>query len=198
MIAALLAALAAWLAIPARVRPSRPVGAGRPAVRGIRHDRVGALTALAAELRAGAPPQRALLAGGRTWPRARDAASRGADIAMALEEDGDASLAACWRVAERSGAGLARSVERLAAAERDADEVRGQLRAQLAAPRSSARVLATLPLIGIAMGAALGAEPIAWLAGTPAGRACALLAIALTVAGLAWIARIAASVERML
>lgn len=197
MIAALLAALAVWLAVPARVRPLRLI-AGPAAAPRARSDRAGALTALAAELRAGAAPQRALVICGQPWPRAREAAARGAEIAAALEEDGDTPLAACWRVAERSGTGLARSIDRLAAVERDAEHVRGELRAQLAAPRSSARVLATLPLIGIAMGAALGADPLTWLASTAAGRACALLAVALTIAGLAWIAHIASRVERSL
>lgn len=198
MTAAILAAVAAWLLFPGpgrlrtRVRFSGTRASASP-------PRVLALGALAAELRAGRAPAQAMReCAGPTWPRTRLAAEHGTDISCALDDDGEPALAACWRISEGAGAGLANSVDRLAAAERDAARVRDEVRAQLAAPRASARVLAILPIIGIAMGAALGADPMTFLLGSGWGRMCMVLAAGFVIAGLAWTSRLATTVERML
>jgi tight adherence protein B len=73
-----------------------------------------------------------------------------------------------------------------------------QLEAQLAGPRATARMLATLPLIGLAMGMLMGADPLQWLLGTAPGLLCLLGGALLTVAGMAWTGRIATAVERQL
>jgi tight adherence protein B len=176
----------------------------------VRTRAIQALGALATELEAGQSPRAAIrrCAGvPPTWPAAAGAAQFGGDVAEALVADARASplvgdllrdLAACWRVAERSGAGLAVAVARLAQAARTAEDVRVDLEAQLAAPRATARLLGLLPALGIGFGVMLGAEPLAWLTGTGVGRLCLATGVALTLTGLWWTGRIAAAVERQL
>ena len=67
--------------------------------------------------------------------------------------------------------------------------------AQLAGPRATAVLLALLPVFGLAMGNALGADPLAVLVGTPVGRGCLVLGLLLEVAGLLWTARITRRAE---
>ena len=167
---------------------------------------IQAVAALAAELVAGQPPLAAVVrASGDppVWPRARAAARRGGDVAAALQLDAAqhpmlAQVAACWRAGSDSGAGLAAAVSRVAEAARAAEDVRVDLEGQLAGPRASARMLAVLPLVGIGFGLMLGGDPVAWLLTSTPGRLCLLAGVLLTVAGVWWTGRIAASVERLL
>lgn len=210
LIAAVLAALAAWLAFPdhpagvgggrdARVRAWVRRRAARPPLSSA--DIATALGALAAELSAGRGLDDALVAcrpAAQLWPRAVAAARAGGDVAAALVQDDAPALAACWRVAGSSGAGLAAAIAGIAAHERDASAVRTRLAAELAAPRASARMLAALPLVGLTMGVLMGAEPLDFLLGSWPGRGLLLAAGLLTVGGLAWSGRIVRSVERQL
>ena len=165
---------------------------------------LAALVALAAELRAGLPPQLALVhASTDMWPTAIAAVRLDGDVATALRQDAvDApvlrSLAACWEAGSAAGSGLADAVDRLAASHRAAEEIRGELEVQLAGPRATARMLSGLPLIGIALGVLLGADPLGFLLGSPVGFACLAIGIALTVVGMWWTNRIAARVEARL
>ena len=70
-------------------------------------------------------------------------------------------LATAWLVCETTGGRLAAPVARLAGGWRDEEQVRREVRAQLAGPRATAVLLAGLPLVGLAMGTALGADPVA-------------------------------------
>jgi tight adherence protein B len=56
-------------------------------------------------------------------------------------------------------------------------------------------LLALLPAFGLAMGSALGADPLDVLAGTPLGLGCLALGLMLETAGLLWTARITRSAE---
>jgi tight adherence protein B len=165
-----------------------------------------AFTALASELRAGHPPEVALRnAGGDpcVWPTALSAARCGADITQALRIDAEShpaitALAACWRVGSVSGSGLARTVEELARSGRASEETRVQLDAHLASARSSIRVLAALPFLGIAMGTVLGATPLTWFGTSQVGFGALCGGLALTAIGLWWSRRITRSVEQLL
>src|SRR5688500_4109318 len=163
-------------------------------------------SALGAELRSGATARDALIAASSDVPSvdhlAAVAAAPHGDVAQALrttaERSGGAGLrrlAACWQVSERSGSGLAPSVSRLATTLRDEEQVRREVAAQLAGPRATAVVLALLPVFGLAMGNALGANPMGVLVGTPVGRACLVLGLLLEVGGLLWTARITRRAE---
>jgi tight adherence protein B len=163
---------------------------------------------LVAELRAGADPVGALVVSAAAAPRpvvprAVAAARGGGDVAEALAADAASSellrgVGACWAVAQGSGAGLAAALLSLADAAREAERVRRELHAGLAEPRATAVVLAGLPVLGLVMGAALGADPLAWLLGTVAGRAVLALGVLLEVVGAWWAWRIAARLEDQL
>ncbi len=167
---------------------------------------IGALAALAAELRAGQPPPVALVAAEGAedaWPAGLAAVRMDADVAAALREDGVRapavrSLAACWEVSAHTGAGLTAAVEQLAATARAAEEIRGQLATQLAGPRATAKTLALLPVIGLVMGQLAGVDPLGWLLTTPMGLVCLAAGIGLDVLGLLWTRRIATRIEEQL
>ena len=157
--------------------------------------------ALAAELEAGAPPRVALVAaaeGLATFdPLATVAESTYGDVSTVLTSlarapgcEGLARVAACWRLCERSGVGLAVAVGRLADALRDDEQVRRETAAQVAGPRATGVMLALLPLFGLAMGSALGAAPLRLLFHTPAGLLLVGSAAVLEVLGLVWMSRI--------
>ena len=65
----------------------------------------------------------------------------------------------------------------------------------LASARATARLVALLPLGTLAMASGLGASPWSFLVDSPVGAACLLAGVGLVVGGLAWIDRIAGSVE---
>ncbi|MEU9718863.1 hypothetical protein [Streptomyces sp. NPDC047976] len=170
--------------------------------------------AVVGELRAGAQPGGALTvairrtAAGPGGPGAAEAgvlaaAAFGGDVAGALHQAarepgarGLAGMAACWRVSVDGGAGLAAGLDRLEGAlraERDREE---SLRAQLAGARSTTVVLALLPLVGLLMGTALGADPLRVLLHSPVGWGCLLAGGLLEALGLLWCRRIVRTGER--
>ena len=209
--------------LPTETRPAVPTGhrpVRSPALSGLRwNDPTGRraaarrraavielCSALGAELRSGATARDAMIAASRDIAAvehlAAVAAAAHGDVAQVLrataEREGGAGLrrlAACWQVSERSGSGLAPSVSRLAATLRDEEQVRREVAAQLAGPRASAVLLALLPVFGLAMGNALGANPLGMLVGTPLGRGCLVLGLVLEAAGLLWTARITRGAE---
>ncbi|WP_037663434.1 type II secretion system F family protein, partial [Streptomyces aurantiacus] len=130
------------------------------------------------------------------------AARFGGDVPAALREaardpgaEGLLGLTACWRVAVDRGAGLAAGLDRLEAALRAERDQRADLRAQLAGSRSTALMLAGLPLLGLLMGAALGADPLRVLFHTGAGLGCLLVGGLLEGAGVWWALRIVRKAE---
>ena len=183
-------------------------GAGlRAYVRGVRRRRVSqraavlpdVLRSFAAELRAGRMPEQALQAVARHAPAElapslrsiAQVAASGGDVAEQLRAEareggeGLALLAACWAVAERGGAPLAPSVERMADALQDQLAVRSRVAAELAGPRSTALILCLLPVAALGMAHSIGADPLAVLR-SPLGWGCAGVGVPLLVAGLAW------------
>ncbi|MEU6944259.1 hypothetical protein ABZ957_03285 [Streptomyces sp. NPDC046316] len=203
--------VAGALAVPLTGRRLRARALRRE--REARSDAVVALCgAVAAELRAGRQPARALLFGvGATealGPREEAevvaAARFGGDVAQALRSvarqdgaDGLAGLAACWQVAVDGGAGLASGLDRLEAALREHRDQRERLRAQLAGAWATVAVLAVLPAVGLVLGTALGARPLYVLFHTPVGLGCLAVGTALEAAGLWWAARIVRGGERL-
>ncbi|MFE0630358.1 type II secretion system F family protein [Streptomyces sp. NPDC058864] len=176
---------------------------------------VGALcAAVAGDLRAGLAPSAALAGalGREGWPQHPGlsdaalpllaAARFGGDVPAALRAaarlegaEGLSGVAACWQVAVDGGAGLADGLDRIAAALRAERDQREDLRAQLAAPRSTVALLALLPVFGLVLGTGLGADPLGTLLRTPAGLGCLVAGGLLEWAGLAWTARIVRTAE---
>ena len=223
MLAAALAATAAWLAVRGPMRPPYSLDSARRLLSAMqrrmlsrrRRTQVRAalresLAEVVADVRAGQPPERALTRAladrdAALAPRTLAAARWGGDVVEALRDDARvashpllASAAACWSVAATQGAGLADALDRLVAQDRRAEEVRRQLEAHLAAPRATARMLALLPAFGLVLGIAVGGDPVGWLLGTPLGVACLVLGLLLIALGLLWATRIAARTERLL
>jgi tight adherence protein B len=177
---------------------------------------VGELCAtLAGDLRAGLPSHAALIGAVQYagWPDRADlvecatlllaAARFGGDVPAALRAaaqqpgtEGLAAVAACWQVAADGGVALADGLDRIADALRAERDQRDNVRAQLAGPRSTAVMLALLPVVGLALGAGLGADPLRVLLDTPAGLGCLLAGGLLEWAGLAWTARIVHAAEK--
>ncbi|MEU2232464.1 type II secretion system F family protein [Streptomyces vietnamensis] len=201
--------LAGALAVPLVGRRLR--AAGRRKEREARAERVVALCgAVVGELRAGWQPAQALSfaaretgALGAAEASVLAAARFGGDVPEALRRaarqdgaDGLAGMAACWQVAVDGGAGLADGLDRLEAALREHHEQRDRLRAELAGAWATVTVLALLPAAGLALGAALGADPLRVLLHTPAGLGCLAVGGALEAAGLWWAARIVRGGER--
>ncbi|MFV5992881.1 type II secretion system F family protein [Streptomyces sp. NPDC056231] len=171
---------------------------------------VGLCGAVVGELRAGHEPGQALLvavrgtgAMGAVEAAVSAAARFGGDVPGALGQaarepglEGLAGLAACWRVAVDGGAGLAAGLDRLEGALRAERRRREELRAQLAGAWSTVAVLALLPVLGLGLGAALGAAPLRVLLHSPAGLCCLLVGGLLETAGLCWACRIVRAGER--
>ncbi|MEO3752621.1 type II secretion system F family protein [Streptomyces sp. B6B3] len=163
---------------------------------------------LAGEVRAGLAPVAALAAAdwaplGEPAAGVPAAARYGGDVPAALRAgaeqpgaEGLRGVAACWQVAVDGGASLAAGLERVAAALRAERDQREELRAQLAGPRATVLTLATLPVFGLLLGAAMGAQPLRELLHTPAGLGCLAVGALLEWAGLAWTAAIIRSAER--
>ena len=134
------------------------------------------LAALAADLRAGlvSAPLTAAPAGGRI-----------AELTSSV-----------WRLAEHTGAPAADLVERIEADARAADRAAASAAAQAAGAQATALLLAGLPLGAIALGVAIGADPVRVLLHTPIGAACAIVAVLLQGGGLLWADRLALGVAR--
>lgn len=160
---------------------------------------------LASDLRAGRVPLDALDGAATVCPElaaAVSAARLGGDVPDVLDEvaalpgaSGLRALGAAWRVAEQSGAAFAGVAERVADALRGDELVRRQVSAGLAGARATARLLAGLPVLGLGLGYAVGADPLRFLGGTPIGWLCLILGILLAATGLAWVERLADSCE---
>ena len=102
-------------------------------------------------------------------------------------------MAAVWTVSERSGAPAAAVLDRVEQDLRTAERQRREVAAQLAGARSTAALLAVLPLLGIGLGAAMGAQPLHVLFGTGRGQVALLVGAGLDALGLLWTARIVAA-----
>jgi len=102
-------------------------------------------------------------------------------------------LAAVLRIAGELGLSPVESVARLADVEAASATSRLETRVALAGARATARMLAALPLGGVALAALVGASAPAFLFGTLAGQCCLLLGACAEAAGLLWVQRLVAS-----
>jgi tight adherence protein B len=170
--------------------------------------------ALAAELRAGRALAEAFAAGVQAGPtRLSDAlqsavavGQRGdnGDLADAVARvaetpgcDGLRAVVACWRVAAASGAALAPAIDRVADALQDEIDLSREVASIMAGPRATVHVLAGLPVIGLLLGTAIGARPIAFLLGSVLGVGCVFGAVVLDALGIVWSRRIARRAARL-
>ncbi len=167
---------------------------------------LAAVRLIVAELEAGSPPPAALRAGSVSAPRYASALTRAAAVA---ESGGDPTaaflsgggaelvpLAHAWRVGTRCGAPIADVLARVAADLADQEAQRSAVTVVLAGPRSTAALLAGLPVVGLALGAAMGARPAPFLLGDPGGRLLCCLGVVLDAAGVFWTQRLMSRAQR--
>ena len=160
-----------------------------------------ALAGFAADLRAGRPVHESAVAAGRACPDELTAEALGRALRIPEADPGPAAGSAAWteavtriaagvRLSTRTGCSLA------AVACAVEDDLRSRLRQQqdlrtaLAAPQASAFLLAGLPLLALAMGSGIGAEPWRVLSTTPLGNLLLVVGAGLEVSGLAWSSRL--------
>jgi tight adherence protein B len=189
--------------VPGRAWPERArrrLMRGRAAARN-RRCLIALADALCAELRSGAVPRDALWRAARDEPPfaavAAAARSPAGDVVATLREQATlpggaaaADLATAWLVCEATGGRLAPAVSRLAVGWRDEEQVRREVSAQLAGPRATAILLAALPVVGLLMGGALGADPVALLWQPSMALFVVVPGVLLEAAGVLWTARI--------
>jgi tight adherence protein B len=170
----------------------------------------GALDVLVGELRVGAHPVAAfsVAAGevdGVVSASLRAVAARarlGADVAAGLRSVAKRSslpahwerLAVCWQLAQEHGLAIATLMH---AAQRDIVErehFSARTDAGMTGARTTAAVLAGLPLLGVGLGELIGAEPLSFLLSGGAGGWLLVTGVTLACAGLLWSDRITARV----
>jgi len=149
---------------------------------------------VAAQVRAGVPP-------GAAWSGVLGTAVErqvpDVDMVVAAVHDGARggsalrararAVVAGAHVAAETGAPLADVLEHLADAVASDAEQAGELAAALAGPRATARVLTSLPVLGLLVGSAMGARPWQVLTDGGLGSALGVMGVALVVAGRAWV-----------
>ncbi len=151
-----------------------PSAAWAAAASGLGDDPVGqALRAAAAAGAQGHPVSAAL--------RRRPATGLRAGELRAL-----AALASTWQVQEATGAPVADLLARTAAALRADADAELARRSAMAAPAATARVLVALPLLGLALGMAVGADPLHVMVSTRAGQVSAVTGVVAAVTGWWW------------
>ncbi|MDX6275501.1 MAG: tight adherence protein [Frankiales bacterium] len=145
------------------------------------------------------------LAAGSVWEVAvrRAAAGTAGELAGRLTEAADVrhalvlaadlpgaealrALNAVGALSEQTGAAAAQLVDRVGAAIRAETRSRRAVEVELAPALATTRLLAGLPLVGLLMGGALGADTVHVLVRTRPGLACFAVAAGLEVAGLLW------------
>ena len=168
-----------------------------------------ALGGRVAELRAGAHPGDAVRAAAgshagrvpddldRALSEVAAAASLGGEVAVALRAAGPASLrswlgrlADAWSLADRYGIPLADLLEAVRSDTEPRVRFAAEVQARLAGPRATAAVLAGLPLLGLALGQAVGAAPLRVLSDTAVGQLLLVLGTGLACAGVWWSGRL--------
>jgi tight adherence protein B len=161
---------------------------------------VEAVFALAAELRAGRPPSRALaLVATQSGVLSRPLGAAAAAVASGAsatdelrriaDQPGGAgwrSVAAVWEVTSHAGGPVADVLDRLGEV-LDADrQARAALAAAMAGSRATMLLLASLPAFGMVLGQALGAHPVRVLLQSPLGWMLLAAAAVLDALGVLW------------
>jgi tight adherence protein B len=154
------------------------------------------LGALAADLRSGRPLDAATEAAVAACADAETAAALARALRAPAAAPGpgqDEELTAALRriaggvlLSVRTGCSLAAVTAAVEDDLRARHRLRLELRTATAGPRASARLLAGLPVLGLAMGSGVGADPWQVLTTTASGQVLMVVGTALELAGLSW------------
>jgi tight adherence protein B len=156
--------------------------------------------ALASELRAGRPPGRAIALVAASSALLRQSLAEAAAAVDAGARPGDElgrvaavpgcfglqAVAAAWTVTESAGGAVADVVDRLGEVLETERQARDALAAALAGPRATMLLLAGLPLLGLALGTSLGADPVRLLVHRPLGWLLLAVGATLDALGVLW------------
>ena len=172
----------------------------------------GALDVLVSELRVGAHPVAAVSAAatevvGPVAESLRAVAARarlGADVAAGLRSMTDSSLlpahwqrlAVCWQLAQDHGLSVATLMQ---TAQRDIvarERFSAYVDAGLTGARTTAAMLAVLPVLGVGLGELIGAKPLSFLLATDIGGWLLVIGVTMACGGLLWSDHITARVLR--
>lgn len=141
-------------------------------------------------LRAGAPPQMAW----ECWPGASVAEDGAIDVGEGHQLG--RAIAAAGLLARTSGVPLATILESVARVHDARVEARLRWEAAIAGPRASARVLAWLPVAGLALAALVDPAALRVLATTPVGWGLVVVAAGLAWAGRRWTRALVEAAQR--
>ncbi len=173
--------------------------------RRLEQDRLRARTAVAeglsgfvAELRSGAHPARAAISAAEDAEPPADGilraiastAARGGNVETALRDTDARQLARAWRLSSEHGVPLADVLEEVRQDLRRRTRFAQRFHARMAGPRSSAAVLAALPVFGVLLGEVTGSGPVGVLTSTVVGQVLLMAGAALICGGLRWSARL--------
>ena len=95
-----------------------------------------------------------------------------------------------WLLTRRHGLAYTPLIDALVQDLAEQLEADSERSAQVAGPRMSGYVMALLPLLGLLLGAGMGADPVQVLLRSSVGNILLVIGVALTCAGLLWSARI--------
>ena len=178
---------AAW-AVWSRVVAKRAVRAGEEVVRaasllgsllGFGHIPAVAIELAAEECPVLAPVVVATHLGGDPWEVLETLAARPG-------QSGLAAIARAGRVSVVSGAPMAASLQRVRESLEEEAETAAVVAAELSGPRATGQMLAVLPLVGLGIAFAIGADPMGFFSGGWPGRACLVVGVGLACLGVVW------------
>ena len=86
-------------------------------------------------------------------------------------------------------------LDRVAFTAREDAEIDREVQAEAAPARATGRLMAILPVLGLSLGAGMGADPVYVLTSTVVGATCLAGGVALACVGIVWVDRIVASVD---
>jgi len=165
-------------------------------------------TALRAELEAGLQPRAAFTSAVWSYPELRDLAEQANhpenedDLPSLLTEHAERpgrralrSLAACWYAADRHGIALADAIAGIEEGLRAESARLRTTEVELAGIRATILLLAALPLFGVALGLALGTNPLNTLLHNTFGQLSLMLGVGLDLIGLLWTDRLVAGLR---
>jgi tight adherence protein B len=104
-------------------------------------------------------------------------------------------LATALVLAARTGIPASGVLDVLAGSLRDVRDHHQAVRTATAGPRASIRLLAGLPVLGLAAGQLAGGEPLSFLLRSPPGWGCLVMGGLLEAAGIRWTSRLVSAAE---
>ncbi|MDR2897100.1 MAG: hypothetical protein LBV30_10725 [Propionibacteriaceae bacterium] len=100
------------------------------------------------------------------------------------------TIGRAWQVSARSGASLVATLESVNQSAVEHSELQDVATTEASASLATGRMLAVLPLLGLAMALMIGGDPLGFFTGSIAGRLCLLSGLGLIGLGLIWTDRL--------